>query len=307
MKLSSDQCYNVINTCFSNKFTSQDFQIMAHQNISFLPYTVCTRFTQYNYLSANCVFVENSSHINMSSNSFVQSSEQQINQEGNVLLVLLHVEHNPSNHFGTNLLKHRKTQLDPHSNDQAIPPWYIKGFADLHNTAWEQEGIDTQHYFKHNPSKKGYVQVVTRDNIFYTILVLNYIKIKPEFTNRFAHVTKLTTTNSQPDELYNGLINNYQHFISDRTLKTFHNPITQMIDIHCPKINKPTNDSDVPQYNNILMIYMRLIETFSFIHPHIRTIVVNQLMKYNSVVNTSQQVPENEETFLEDEISMSSE
>ena len=306
MKLSTDQCYDVINTCFSNKFTSEEFKNMAHQDISFLPNTICTRFAHYNYLSANCVFVSNSSHIDISSNNFVQSSAEQINEEGNVLLVLLHVEDNPSNHFGTNLLQHRKTQLDLNSNDQAIPPWYIKGFADMHNSIWEQEGINTSHYFKYNPSKKGYVQVVIRNNVFYTILVLNYIKIKPEFINRFVHVTKLTS-NSQPDEPYNGLINNYENFINDRTIKTFYNPITQLIDIHCPKINKPTSESELQQYNNILMIYMRLIETFSLIHPHIRKVVVNQLMKYNSVVNTAQQVPENEETFLPDEISMSSE
>ena len=304
MKLSTDQCYDVINTCFTNKFTSQEFQNMTHQGLSFLPNTICTRFTDYNYLSANCAFVQNSSHISYNLNEYVQSTEQQINEEGNVMLVLLHIEHNPSNHFGTNLLKHRKTQLDPNNNNQTIPPWYITGFADLHNNTWKQEGIDIEHYFKHNPSKKGYIQVVTRNDVFYTILILNYIKIKPEFTHRFVHVAKLST-NSQPDGLYNGLINNYQHFINDRTIKSFHNPITQMIDIHCPKINKPTNDSDLPQYQNILMIYMRLIETFSLIHPHIRTIVVNQLMRYNSVVNTAQQVPENEETFLEDEISMS--
>ena len=98
MKLSTDQCYDVINTCFSNKFTSEEFKNMAHQDISFLPNTICTRFAHYNYLR-QIVYLSQISHIDISSNNFVQSSAEQINEEGNVLLVLLHVEDNPSNYL----------------------------------------------------------------------------------------------------------------------------------------------------------------------------------------------------------------
>ena len=44
MKVSTDQCYDVINTCFSNKFTSESLKTWLLKIYHFLQTRLCTRF-----------------------------------------------------------------------------------------------------------------------------------------------------------------------------------------------------------------------------------------------------------------------
>lgn len=309
MQLSTQQCHELLETCFPQKYNTDDFRNMAYPNINFSAKQICTRFTDFNYIAANCAFIYDSSHFNKT--GCHKSTYEETVEEGNSMMVLLHVDRNAHNHFGDYAAKHMHNHhvaitSGTSVTDETKPPWYITGFGSQHLEQWAKEGIDIDHYVKYNKNKYSMMYVICHDNVAYTIMLLSHIKIKPSHYMNYSHVPKLGVGECGFSKLCWKLITNHNQFVIEQTVKIYKDPITNLVDLHIPKIHKPVDKSSYKQYCSELSTCLNIVNTLAHLYPHIAQKLKTKIDNMLSVVHVpngiSDEIPSDE---ISDEISMS--